>query len=323
MGRFLRFLLMSSVPAAVFGTAGCASDHAPADRTCDVVNGLRIRHSFIDRCEYNLQHKLPGPFPDVRSVTVHNTAEPLSARQERDRVSSRRDGKSVSFHFAVDENEAVQLLPLNVHAWHAGDGSRGEGNLTSIAIEICRSQCYGDSEEQYRRAEKNAAILAAWLLDLYGLPDSALKKHQDWSGKFCPHRILSEDRWESFRKEVISLRRCFVPEPGYDDSSLGAAVTYEKFEGKTVFKTFYGAMFPTPEELAADLKKRGISTLDLSSWEICSPEENARILDSLRKAGIRVRCFYAFRDGGNSRFSREDLIQTERAPGSYELYSGK
>lgn len=29
-----------------------------------------------------------------------------------------------------------------------------------------------------------------------------VKKHQDWSGKYCPHRILSEERWDSFLKRI-------------------------------------------------------------------------------------------------------------------------
>ncbi|WP_430623558.1 hypothetical protein [Lysinibacillus fusiformis] len=29
-----------------------------------------------------------------------------------------------------------------------------------------------------------------------------MKKHQDWNGKYCPHRILSEDRWGSFLKRI-------------------------------------------------------------------------------------------------------------------------
>lgn len=93
-------------------------------------------------------------------------------------------------------------MPLNIHTWHAGDGAKGEGNLYSISIEICRSLCEGEKEQLYRRAEENAAILAAHLLDANNLTISALRKHQDWSGKNCPHRILGENRWEDFKSRV-------------------------------------------------------------------------------------------------------------------------
>lgn len=152
---------------------------------------------------YNLRYKLPGKFPrGVRYVTIHNTAEPFSARQERDRVEFRRDRMSVSFHFAVDEKEAVRILPLDIHGWHAGDGGKGPGNTESIGIEICRSQCRDAADDWYRRSEANAALLAAALLRHYGLTAAELRMHRDWSGKFCPHRILEEQRWPAFRQAV-------------------------------------------------------------------------------------------------------------------------
>ena len=137
----------------------------------------------------------------MKYITIHNTAEPFSARQERDRVDFRRDGMSVSFHFAVDEHEAVQILPLAIHGWHAGDG-RGPGNTESIGVEICRSQCRGPADWQYRRSEANAEILASALLRHFRLTAADLRMHQDWTGKYCPHRILEENRFESFRSRV-------------------------------------------------------------------------------------------------------------------------
>ena len=91
--------------------------------------------------------------------------------------------------------------------WHAGDGAKGPGNRNSIGIEICRSRCTGERDWEYRRAEENGVLLAAWLLRKYNLPLSALRKHQDWSGKNCPHRILEEKRWESFKARVGAAMR--------------------------------------------------------------------------------------------------------------------
>ena len=163
---------------------------------------LSFVRALIEENEYNRRYKLPGKFETVKYVTIHNTAEPFSARQERDRVDSRRDNASVSFHFAVDEREAVQILPLDIHGWHAGDGAEGPGNTQSIGIEICRSQCRGAADWQYRRSEENAEILACALLRHFGLTAEQLRMHRDWSGKYCPHRILEENRFESFRARV-------------------------------------------------------------------------------------------------------------------------
>ena len=163
---------------------------------------LSFVRALIEDNDYNRRYKLPGRFEAVKYVTIHNTAEPFSARQERDRVDSRRDNASVSFHFAVDEREAVQILPLDIHGWHAGDGAEGPGNTQSIGIEICRSQCRGPADWQYRRSEENAEILACALLRHFKLTAADLRMHQDWSGKYCPHRILEENRFESFRARI-------------------------------------------------------------------------------------------------------------------------
>lgn len=162
---------------------------------------LVIRDLTIEDNAYNRRWKLPGKFKKVQYITIHNTAEPFSAAQERDRVNSRRDDKSVSFHFAVDENEAVQIMPLDTRGWHAGDGG-GPGNAASIGIEICRSQCRDGAGWRYRRAEANAVKLAARLLRDFDLPVEALRTHQSWSGKFCPHRILEAKAWDDFRARV-------------------------------------------------------------------------------------------------------------------------
>ncbi len=176
----------------------------------------------IEENAYNRRYKLPGKFEAVRYVTIHNTAEPFSARQERDRVDFRRDNMSVSFHYAVDEREAVQILPLAIHGWHAGDGGRGPGNTESIGIEICRSQCRGAADWQYRRSEANAEILAAALLRHFELTAAELRTHQDWSGKYCPHRILEENRFESFRARVAAR---LAAEPDREEQALLAGIT--------------------------------------------------------------------------------------------------
>ncbi len=160
---------------------------------------------LIEDNAYNRRYKRPGPMPFVETITIHNTAEPFTARQERDRVDYRRDRRSVSYHFAVDEDEIVQLLPLSEHGWHAGDGSRGPGNTRSIGIEICRSQCRGHADWRYRRAEENAVKLTAALLQHFGLTPDAIRMHQNWNGKYCPHRILEENRFEEFRQRVKNV----------------------------------------------------------------------------------------------------------------------
>lgn len=78
------------------------------------------------------------------------------------------------------------------------DGVNGTGNRKSISIEICYSKSGGD---RFIQAEKNAAQVVADLLHGWDLPLDRVKKHQDWNGKYCPHRTLDMG-WDRFLKIV-------------------------------------------------------------------------------------------------------------------------
>ncbi|PGU75701.1 N-acetylmuramoyl-L-alanine amidase [Bacillus cereus] len=129
-------------------------------------------------------------------ITVHNTYNDATAENEVSYMI--RNDNQVSFHIAVDDKEAVQGIPLERNAWHTGDGN-GNGNRKSIGVEICYSLSGGD---RYYKAEDNAAIVVAQLMKQYNIPISKVRTHQSWSGKYCPHRILDEGRWNSFIERV-------------------------------------------------------------------------------------------------------------------------
>ena len=86
--------------------------------------------------------KCPHTMTPAR-IVVHNTANDASARNEIKYMQS--NDKQVSFHIAVDDQEAVQGIPFDRNAWHAGDGANGTGNRYGIAIEICYSKSGGSS----------------------------------------------------------------------------------------------------------------------------------------------------------------------------------
>ena len=134
---------------------------------------------------------------DWQYVTIHNTANRMPAKNEVSYVHSKQG--EVTYHFAIDDKECIQLLPLTKSAWHAGDG-RGSGNTKSVAIEICYSLDKGD--KRYPIAEDNASHKAAELLYSKGFGVDRLRKHQDWSGKYCPHRMLDNNGWGTFKAKV-------------------------------------------------------------------------------------------------------------------------
>ncbi len=124
-------------------------------------------------------------------IVVHNTASDAPALNEITYMAN--NGYEVSCHYAVDEKEAVRGLPLDRNAWASGDG-HGEGTMEGIHIEICWSKSGG---ERFEKAERNAAELIAQLLKQYGWGIDKVTKHQDYDGKYCPHRTLDLG-WQRF-----------------------------------------------------------------------------------------------------------------------------
>lgn len=145
-------------------------------------------------------------------ISVHNTANDASAMSEISYMIG--NNNEVSYHFAVDDYRAVQGLELNRNGWHAGDGGNGTGNRKSIGIEICYSKSGGD---RFYKAEENAAELIASLLKQYGWGIDRVKRHKDWSGKYCPHRTMDLG-WERFVNKIKSRLNETLSQPSTNKS---------------------------------------------------------------------------------------------------------
>lgn len=142
---------------------------------------ISVVQNLVAKNKYNI--KCPYAMTPTR-IVVHNTANDASARNEIAYMIG--NNAECSFHFAVDDKEVVQGIPLNRNAWHAGDGN-GIGNRHGIGIEICYSKSGGN---KFTAAEKLAAKFIAQLLKERGWGIGKVTKHQDYSGKYCPHRTL-------------------------------------------------------------------------------------------------------------------------------------
>ena len=149
--------------------------------------------NLVSTEKYNI--KCPYSMTPTR-IVVHNTANDASARNEISYMIS--NNNEVSFHYAVDDKEVVQGIPENRNAWHAGDGANGVGNRQGIAIEICYSKSGGD---RFIQAEKNAVDLIVDILKRYNWGIDRVTKHQDYNGKYCPHRTLDMG-WDRFIKMI-------------------------------------------------------------------------------------------------------------------------
>ena len=131
-------------------------------------------------------------------IVVHNTANDATAENEVAYMI--RNKNQVSFHYAVDDQEVVQGIPITRNAWACGDGANGKGNRKGIQVEICYSKSGGTRFDQ---AEKNAAHFIATLLRERGWGIEKVKKHQDFRNKYCPHRTLDKG-WNGFIQMIKS-----------------------------------------------------------------------------------------------------------------------
>ncbi len=152
----------------------------------------------------------PGYRLIPRYITIHDTANPNVGADARAHARYLKGDSAAaipaSWHFTVDDTVIYQHLPLDENGWHAGDGTGGAGNRTSIGIEIC------ENKDGIRvEAERNAAWLTARLLRDFSLELAQVKQHHHWSGKNCP-RVLRErpGGWSSFLEAV----RLQLPPPG-------------------------------------------------------------------------------------------------------------
>lgn len=141
--------------------------------------------------------KRPGTKIVPEYITIHSTGNLKStAQNERDWLVNPSNNRTASWHICVDEKQAVEAIPLNEIAWHAGNR---QGNTKSIGIEICES---GDRAKTIQ----NTVELAAQMLFERNWGIERLRRHFDWSGKNCP-RIMSANNWQAWTGFKLSVER--------------------------------------------------------------------------------------------------------------------
>ena len=149
-----------------------------------------MKYNEVKKNHLPINKKRTGKKLDFKWITVHNTGNPKStAANEREWLTNPENETSTGWHIVVDGKEAIEAIPINEIAYHAGTS---EGNSTSIGIEICDSAGLA--------AEKNAIELIASLLIEKNWGTDKVRTHKSWSGKDCPHIILKH--WTQFVKDI-------------------------------------------------------------------------------------------------------------------------
>jgi len=197
----------------------CTGDYHPCARPIEArqallppnVHGRLVARTM--RPTYITIHSTENP-----GATADNHAHYLLSSGDRSR-NNPRFGRSgwVTWHFTVDDREAVEHLLPTEQGDHADYG--GPGDRLSIGIEICE---FRDPVRQAAALDRAARLVAA-LADAYCIPTSNIVPHMHWPrwdyryGKPCPRLLLERDphypggfhcgaKWMAFIAQVARYR---------------------------------------------------------------------------------------------------------------------
>jgi N-acetylmuramoyl-L-alanine amidase len=147
----------------------------------------------------------PGRVNPMEFITIHNTGNANAGANARAHANYLKSDAAVraqvSWHWTVDDTCAIQHIPNNEDAWHAGDGA-GNGNRKSIGIEICMN-----SDGDLLKATDNTVLLVAQLCTRHNIPVVNIRQHFNWSGKACPQMLRSGKpyNWDTFLNKVRAV----------------------------------------------------------------------------------------------------------------------
>ena len=200
-------------PTAESAPAVFRSDWWVNNRELDSAGGIPIIHSYIPWGS----PRRPGEVREIRYLTIHETDNRSSGADSEAHNSMLVNDTSNSngWHYTVDDHSIYHNIPDNEVGWNAGDNrTKLGGNINGIGIEICVNLT-----NDYEQSLRNAAALAAQLLVAYDLKLDAVRLHQDFMDKVCPHRLLSEGRVEEFYQMIRENYRELLMEEVKDSIS--------------------------------------------------------------------------------------------------------
>ena len=201
----------------------------------------------------------------ARYITVHetaNTAVGANAEMHRRFVANGGGSSAVSFHYAVDDREAVEIESPAFVCWHAGDGSNGTGNRQAIAIETCVN-----SDGNWDQTLSNLVELVQILMTRHNIPIERVVQHNHFSGKDCPTRIRHSGIWSELKERFrgaafmdVEHKRLLFDETGMTLQG-GFLAYWRAFGGLAIFG------YPLTEEFVDKESGRTMQYLERARFE--------------------------------------------------------
>ena len=174
----------SAISRPLYADAGLAYIEDIPVTTDFIPEGSRARPGGLREIKYLVIHETDN-FSAGADAAAHNSFIHQNANAEEG---------IVSWHYTVDDHEIYHHLPDNEPGYHAGDRMDEDGgNMNGIGIEMCVNE-----DGNYEQTLINTERLCARLLIEYDLKPSALRRHEDFSGKVCPAKLINDGRWDEF-----------------------------------------------------------------------------------------------------------------------------
>ena len=261
--------------------ANLPNQGAPAPRPAAAPPSLPIKKDFIPSSKPNRRKQ---KF-DVQElfITVHETNNPNSHTEgEANFFQGGGGDKRVAVHFVVDEDRAVQLLPLDERGKHSDEG--GPGDRTSVAIETCVA-----TDLDFDKVRRNLAQLIALIAAGHEILDwgsgttrdrfsrARVRMHHDWSPRNpCPRHIRAERFWD----RVMGLVTNAAAEIGEIGGIFVEPHEPPPFDGTE--KTINGVVFHP--------FKKQVTSKGVNRREWATPD--ARLTGPLIPAGTKIPVLY-------------------------------
>lgn len=167
-----------------------------------------------------------------KKICIHETdnTNPKANANAHARLQASGNSRQASWHWQVDDKEAIQSFDHSIRCWAAGDD---RGHNESINIEICVN-----SDGDYKKAVQNTAELVAMIIREEGLTINDVVQHNYYSGKNCPRIMRSGNSipWSSF---IQMIKSNLEPK-------------------KEVVKVSQELLNPTGRAIAKEMIKRGV-----------------------------------------------------------------
>lgn len=133
-----------------------------------------------------------------RKICIHETDNTRAGADAdaHSRLQANGNSRQASWHYQVDDKEAVQSFDHSYKCWAAGST---KGNNEAIHVEICVN-----SNGDYIKATENAARLVAKIMKDEKLTINDVVQHNYYSGKNCPRIMRSGTKvsWSEFKKMI-------------------------------------------------------------------------------------------------------------------------